>query len=114
MNNNKCFVSVLIPCRNEELYIESVIDSIINQTFDQINIEIIIIDGESIDGTQGLVIEYCKKHSNITLLNNEHHTVPFALNLGIQEAKGDIIVRMDAHAEYPRNYISTLVDNLFI
>lgn len=74
--------------------------------------EVLVIDGNSNDLTKEIIESYCRKHSMIKLLNNPDRITPKAVNIGIKEAKGDIIMRMDVHAEYEKNYISTLVKYL--
>ena len=101
------FVSVIIPCRNEQLYIENCVNSILNQDYSSDKIEIIIVDGLSDDNT----IQILKKYPNITLLNNPKKIVPISMNLGIRKAIGDYIIRIDAHCIYPKNYISELILN---
>jgi glycosyltransferase involved in cell wall biosynthesis len=105
-------VSAVIPIRNEEKFIERFLNSILEQDFPKKLIELIIVDGASSDNTKSIVSKYINKTSNIILLDNPLKTVPYALNIGIKKAKGDIIIRLDAHAEYPSNYISTLVSYL--
>jgi len=105
-------ISIICPVYNEEKYIENCIKSIINQNIDNDIIELIIIDGDSNDNTINIVNEYIKKYKNVKLMHNDKKYVPYALNKGIINAKGDIIVRIDAHAYYPENYISTLVKYL--
>lgn len=106
------FVSIIIPCRNEVNYIGKVIEDLLNQDYGMDKIEILVVDGESDDNTQAIILEKSKLHPNIKKLNNTRKIVPTGLNIGIQEAKGEIIVRIDAHCEYPTNYISYLVDSL--
>lgn len=74
--------------------------------------EVLIVDGCSQDGTRDIANAYSEKYPFIRLLTNEERTVPFAMNIGIAEASGEVIVRMDAHAVYPLNYIEVLVDAL--
>jgi len=106
------FVSIILPCRNEEKYIEKCIQSLINNQSPDFQLEILIIDGMSTDKTVEIATNYCRQFSFIKLLHNADKTVPYAMNLGIVHAEGDFIVRVDAHASYPENYISTLVNNL--
>lgn len=106
-------VSVIIPCRNEEQYIEKVIEDLLNQDYPEQKMEILIIDGESEDKTQELILKKVSQHTSVRLLKNPKRIVPAGLNIGIKEAKGEVIVRIDAHCEYPTNYISYLVKNLF-
>lgn len=110
--NKLPFISVIIPVRNESKYISNFLNSLIKQDYDLKYYEIIIVDGQSSDSTLELINKYILNYPNITVLQNNHKTVPYALNIGIKNAKGDIIVRLDAHAEYPTNYISTLVHYL--
>lgn len=103
----KPFVSLIIPLRNEKKYIKSLFNSIFKQNYS--SFELLLIDGLSNDGTKEYIKNIINKHKFIKLFNNPHKSVPYALNIGIKNAKGDIIIRLDAHAEYPANYISTLV-----
>ena len=105
-------ISVICPIYNEEKYIEKCINSILQQDFPKSDIEILFIDGMSSDKTREIITTYTKVVKNIRLLDNPNKTVPYAMNKGIQEAKGEIIIRLDAHASYENNYISTLVKKL--
>lgn len=102
-------ISIIIPVYNEMKYIENFISSIKNQDYPQSDLEIIFIDGMSTDLTRKYINDFKKEFSNVYLVDNPYKTVPFALNIGIKNAKGDIIIRLDAHAEYPSNYVSSLV-----
>jgi len=105
-------ISIIIPCRNEERFIEKCLDSLIKQDFPKENLEILIIDGDSKDKTKEIVEEYIQKYSFIKIIDNKEKYTPFGLNIGIKRVKGDIIVRMDAHAEYEKDYISKCVKYL--
>lgn len=99
-------VSVIIPIRNEEKYIEKCIQSLLRQDYDKEHIEYIFVDGESQDKTQEIINRYIKEHSGlIKLMINKNKTVPYAMNIGIKESKGKYIVRLDAHSEYEEDYI---------
>ena len=74
--------------------------------------EILFVDGMSRDKTREIVAELATKYPFIHLIDNINHTVPWAMNLGIKAAKGDVIMRLDAHATYEKNYFSVLVDAL--
>ncbi|NTW44453.1 MAG: glycosyltransferase family 2 protein [Anaerolineaceae bacterium] len=101
-------VSIIIPTYNEEAYINNCLDSILNQDYPGI-LDIYIIDGDSIDGTKAIVGDFFKEDPRIILINNTHRYQTSALNLGINKSKGDIIVRIDAHAIYASNYVSECV-----
>ncbi len=102
-------VSVIIPAYNEQNYIQQAIESLLANDYPRENLEIIVIDGNSTDQTAQIVKNLQKKHPNIKLLHNPGRITPISLNMGIRAAKGQIIIRADAHALYPENYISTLV-----
>lgn len=105
------FVSVLIPVFNEEKYIEQCLCSLQSQTYPVDKMEWIIIDGDSKDRTRD-IIERFKTNHPIKLLINEKHSTPISLNMGVQEANGEFIIRLDAHSLYPEDYIMNCVECL--
>ena len=104
-------VSVVMPCYNEEKFIKKSIESFVNDYF-LTNCELIIVDGMSSDGTREVVKSLKKKGLRLKLLKNEKKFQAYGLNLGISEAKGEIIVRADAHCVYPNEYIKKCVELL--
>jgi glycosyltransferase involved in cell wall biosynthesis len=76
-------------------------------------LDIIVMDGMSEDRTKEIVEQYAEKHDNIRCVSNPGRTAPYALNIGIENAKGEVIVRMDAHSIYPNDYVEILVNELF-
>ncbi|RJQ16380.1 MAG: glycosyltransferase family 2 protein [Nitrospiraceae bacterium] len=102
-------VSVIIPCRNEEKFIEGCLDSIAASDYPKDNLEVLVIDGMSGDATRDIIRRCIQRSPFIKLLDNPKRITPCALNTGIRHAKGEIIVRMDAHARYERDYISKCV-----
>ena len=105
-------LSVICPVYNEVKYIDVCIRSILLQDYSQRNLEVLFVDGLSSDGTRDIIKRYSVEYPFIKLLDNPHRIVPFAMNIGIESAVGDIIMRLDAHALYPSNYFSTLVSEL--
>ena len=105
-------ISVICPIYNEESRIEACIQSIIAQDFPHEEMEVLFVDGMSTDRTRVIVGSYSQQYPFIRLLDNPMHTAPVALNRGIRAAKGDIIVRLDAHSKYPSDYFSVLVNKL--
>jgi len=103
--NKLSFASVIIPCRNEEKFIGKCLDSILANDFPRDRLEILIIDGMSDDGTREIVLSYSKKHPYIKLIDNPEMATTYGLNRGILEAKGDVIVRIDAHCYIEPDYI---------
>jgi glycosyltransferase involved in cell wall biosynthesis len=105
-------VSIIIPCRNEAGYIAHCLDSILASDYPREQLEILIADGRSTDGTREILARYCADHALIRLLDNAQGTTPAGLNVAIQGSSGTIVVRMDAHVLYPPDYISRLVRGL--
>ncbi|MGH7608092.1 MAG: glycosyltransferase family 2 protein [Gemmatimonadales bacterium] len=103
------FVSIVVPCRNEVGYIRPMLDSLLANAYPRDRLEVVIVDGMSDDGTRAVLAEYASRYSMIQVLDNPKRTTPHALNLGIARARGGIIMRMDAHATYPSNYVADLV-----
>lgn len=105
-------LSVIVPIYNEEKYIAKCLDSILEQDYPKEDMELLLCDGMSKDRTREIIAEYQKKHSWIQLLDNPDRIAPCAMNVGIKAAKGDVIMRLDAHASYENNYFSSLVKAL--
>ena len=103
-------VSVILPCRNEAKNIRSCLDSVVASDFPKDQLELLVVDGQSDDGTREIVLEFSKRHQWIRLLDNIRRITPAAMNIGIQSSKGQIVMRMDAHTVYPANYVSGLVE----
>lgn len=106
-------ISVICPIYNEEKYIGKCIDSILRQDYPKEDMEVLLVDGMSIDRTREIALSYSKEYPFIHLYDNPNKIVPYAMNIGIQAAKGDIVIRLDAHAIYPDNYFSELVAKLY-
>lgn len=104
-------VSVVVPVRNEAAAVEGCLQRLLAQDYPRDRTEILIVDGCSEDGTRGVVERMRERHpkAGLRLLDNPRHTVPPALNLGIRAARGDVIVRMDAHAVPTTDYLSACV-----
>jgi glycosyltransferase involved in cell wall biosynthesis len=105
-------VSIICPVYNEEKYIRYCIDSILSQDYQKGDFEVLFVDGNSTDATVKIIEEYIKDHQFIRLIHNPDRIIPVAINLGINASRGDIIIRLDAHATYPVNYISVLVNKI--
>lgn len=105
-------VSIILPCRNEAPFIAACLDSIVATSWPRDRLELIVVDGQSDDGTREIVARYAATHSWIRLLDNPRRIVPVALNIAIGAASGDIILRMDAHALYPPGYVTRLATAL--
>jgi len=98
-------VSVILPCRNESGYIEDCLKSILAQEMPDGDLEIIVADGVSNDGTREFLERFCTENPKVRLLNNPGRIVSTGLNAALREARGEVIVRMDAHTVYAPDYI---------
>jgi glycosyltransferase involved in cell wall biosynthesis len=105
-------VSIIIPMRNEEKYIEACLDSVLANGLPEDQYEILVADGESDDRSREVVLAKSKQHPCIHLLHNPGRFVPSGMNIGIRQARGRYVIRMDAHAEYPPDYIKNCISEL--
>lgn len=106
-------ISVIVPVYNEENYIEACLSSMLLQDYPKDAMEWFFVDGMSTDRTLEILNGYRDRYPElIRVLKNENKTVPYAMNLAIREAKGDYIIRLDAHAEYENDYFSKCVEVL--
>ena len=100
-------ITVICPVYNEEAYIKHVLDFCVSAA--PTNKEVFFIDGNSSDKTKAIIQEYSIKYPFIKLLHNSQQYVPFALNIAIKQASGDIIIRLDAHTEYANDYFEKII-----
>lgn len=126
-------VTVILPIRNEARYIERCLDAVLTQTYPRDCLEILVVDGMSDDGTREIVNRTISQVSslqspisdlqspisvlqspisNLQLLDNPERIVPTALNRGITNARGEIIIRVDGHCVTARDYVKRCVDAL--
>src|SRR5712691_5993977 len=104
--------SVIVPCRNERKYIARCLDSIIANSYPKDRLEVLVVDGQSEDGTRDIIAKYTRQYHFIRLLVNAKRLIPSAMNRGVSEATGDVIMKMDAHSTYPADYIEKSITYL--
>ena len=109
---NLPLVSVIMPVRDEAAYIERSLGAVFAQDYPAERMEILVVDGMSTDGTREYVIAAQTARANLRLIDNPRHIVPPGLNLGIAQARGDIIVRVDGHCEIAPDYVRHCVEHL--
>jgi glycosyltransferase involved in cell wall biosynthesis len=105
-------ISIIIPCYNEEKYIENCITSILRSDVHHEDLELFLVDGMSSDGTREIIKRYTQKYSFIKLLDNLNRVAPYAMNIGIKQAQGEYIFILSAHAKYNSDYFSVLVSEM--
>lgn len=102
-------VSVLLAIRNEGKFIARTLTAIIDQTYPTEKMEIVIADGLSTDETRDIVRSFESSHKHIVLLDNPGKIVSTGLNLALNSAHGDVIVRVDGHTVIEHDYVEQCV-----
>lgn len=104
-------ISIVMPARNEGRTIDAALQGLVDQDDPRI-IEILVADGRSTDDTRERVLDWGKRDARIRLLENPGLTAPTGLNAALEAAIGNVIVRMDGHAEPRPDYVRLAVDEL--
>ena len=105
-------ISIVVACRNESKHIRAFADSVLAQDLGGVDWELIIADGMSSDGTTEFLSEFARGNSQVTIIENPSRIVATGLNAAIRAARGEIILRMDAHTEYACDYVKRCVATL--
>jgi succinoglycan biosynthesis protein ExoA len=106
-------VTIAIPCLNEERYIEKCLDDVFAQDYPADRIEVLVGDGMSTDRTREILRTIEERHpGRVRTIDNPKRLQAAAMNAMIEAARGDVIVRMDVHARYARDYVRQCVDVL--
>lgn len=104
------FVTVIMPARNEGRHIGRALRSLLRTEYPACRWEIVVADGMSTDGTREAIARVAAKSPvPIRIVDNPRRITPCALNAAIRAARGSIIIRVDAHAHYRRDYIARCV-----
>jgi glycosyltransferase involved in cell wall biosynthesis len=108
------FVSIIIPCFNEQDTIRKLLEAVYAQTFPRADLEMVIADGMSTDGTRAVIADFADSHPDlhIAMADNPVQSIPSALNCALKEAQGEIIIRLDAHSVPYPDYIERCVADL--
>ncbi|MGH9013051.1 MAG: glycosyltransferase family 2 protein [Acidimicrobiia bacterium] len=107
-------VSVVMPVRNEEAYLARSLGAVLRQDYPADRLEVIVVDGASDDRTTAVAeaLTAGLDVPPISVVTNPAAITPVSLNLGIEKAAGDIIVRVDGHCEIAPDYVRRCVDVL--
>lgn len=107
-------VSVIIPCYNEQATIRLLLDAIHQQSFPCADMEVILADGLSTDQTMAEVARFQREVPDllVVVVENARRNIPAALNCALNAARGEYVVRLDAHSVPARDYVERCVTAL--
>jgi len=107
-------ITILMPIRNEAVFIERGLQVILAQDYPRRRMEILIADGLSTDNTRQIIQDSSLSHPqlNIRILDNPSKIVPTGMNIALQQAKGEIIIRVDGHTVIAPDYVRQCVEAL--
>ena len=103
-------VSVIVPVYNVEKYLRKCLDSIIQQTYQ--NLEILIINDGSTDGSDVICREYVEKDTRIAYITKENSGVSDTRNMGLKQASGDYVTFVDSDDWIEKTYVEELYDKI--
>ena len=106
------FVTVGVPCLNEERYIEVLVRGALTQDYPSDRFEVLVADGGSTDRTLEILARIAAKDSRVKVLDNPGKIQAAGMNEIIKAARGDVLVRFDAHAEYASDYVRKCIEVL--
>src|SRR5689334_649426 len=104
------FVTLILPIRNEAESITRTLTSVLAQDYPLERMEILVVDGQSSDGTPEIVTRLTHEaRMPVRLLTNNGRIVPTGLNLALRQAQGEIILRLDGHTVIAPDYVRQCV-----
>lgn len=107
---NTSLISIIVPVKNGREYIEECLASLTSQTYE--NVEILIVDGMSTDGTREIVERAMLSNERIHLFSNERMNRGPAMNIGLSHARGEFIARIDVRSRIFATYLSDCMTTL--
>jgi cellulose synthase/poly-beta-1,6-N-acetylglucosamine synthase-like glycosyltransferase len=107
-------VSIIVPCYNEERTIALLLKAIYSQTYPLGRMEVVISDSMSTDATGENIQKFINEHSDIQIkvVDNPKRTIPAAINRAVAVAKGEFLVRLDAHSIPKKDYVKRSIKHL--
>ena len=114
------FITLCVIAYNEEKTIRAILDDIVNQDFNHNDIEVLLVNSASTDNTRQIMIDFAKENASnknmqfrsVHVLENPKKTLPCGWNLAIKVYKGEAILKVDAHAQIPSDFVSKNVSVL--
>jgi succinoglycan biosynthesis protein ExoA len=105
-------VSIIVAMRNEERFIERCLDSVAAQDYPHERLEVLVVDGRSTDHSREIVRAVSDRVPQLRLLDNERRISPAAFNIGIRNARGEVLTIISAHCSLAPDYVSSCVEYL--
>lgn len=99
----------MVACRDEVRHIRQLLSCLDAQDRTGLRVDTIIADGMSSDGSRAILEDYARSRSDVQVFSNSKRIAACGLNLAIMQAKGEFIVRMDAHTEYASDYVANCI-----
>lgn len=104
-------VSIIVPCYNEQSTIRLLLEALCEQTYPRLEMEVIIADGLSTDGTRDAITAFQKDVPDLSVrvVENRNRSIPAALNRAIEASRGEILVRLDGHSRPYPDYVANCI-----
>ncbi len=104
-------VSVIVPCYNEQSTIRLLLEALLEQTYPRAEMEVIVADGLSTDGTLDAVAAFQRDFPDlcVRVVENANRSIPAGLNRAIEAARGEILLRLDGHSRPYPDYVANCV-----
>jgi succinoglycan biosynthesis protein ExoA len=104
-------ITIVVPVRNEARFIARTIEQLVAQNYPDDRFEILVVDGRSTDETRSIAESLSSAHSNIRVLENPKQLSSAARNIGVHQARGELLVVVDGHCELDsRDYLRNVAD----
>ena len=106
-------VTVVVPVYNDRTHLRQCLDSLIQSDYPAGQLEVLVVDGGSDDGSQSMVLQLAEQGEVIRLLHNPRRITAAGANIGIQHAAGDVIIILSAHSYVASDFIRQSVRYLY-
>lgn len=114
------FITICVIAYNEENTLKSVLQDIISQEYDHKDMEVLLVDSASTDGTRKIMHDFAKENTadtqmgfrDVKVLQNPKRTLPCGWNVALKAFKGEAILKVDAHASIPSDFVRKNVEVL--
>src|SRR5688500_9108322 len=105
-------ISVIMPVRDEAPILRDVMRSMLAQERRGFELEVLAVDGRSVDGSREILEEIAAEDPRLRVLDNPHQLTPHALNIGLHEAHGDYVCICGSHTVYDDDYVAVTYEEL--